>query len=97
MNLDDDNVNTLLRNVRKHNGGGHGEIISFKAEMNLHLTVFFVCHKNRISLSVDYSDITVPNIFALKKQRELGSAKETNTEALTINLKDISKTYETMI
>ena len=31
LNLDNDCVNTLLRNVQKPGGGGQGEMISFKA------------------------------------------------------------------
>ena len=42
LNLYNDYVNTLLRNVQKHGGGGQGGMISFKSEMNLRLTVFFV-------------------------------------------------------
>ena len=68
LNLEDDGVKTLLWNIRKHGGGGQGEIISFKAEINFHLTVFLVIHKHRTSRSVEYSDITVPSILSLKKQ-----------------------------
>ena len=46
---------------------------------------------------MDSSDIVVPNICAPKKQRELELAKETNTEAPIIDLKDVSKPYEAMI
>ena len=65
--------------------------------MDLHLTVLFAHHNHHTSQSVDYGDVTVPKICALKKQLELDSSKETNPEAPTINLKDISKTYEAMI
>ena len=74
LNLDNDNVKILLQNVWKPGGGGQGEMISFKAEMSLHITVFFVCHKHRTSQSVEYGDITVPNICALKKQQQLEMA-----------------------
>ena len=53
LNLGDDNANTLLRNIKKPGGGGQGEMIRFKVKINLHLTVFFISHKNRTSLSVD--------------------------------------------
>ena len=72
-------------------------MISSKAEMNLQLNVFLVFHKNHTSLSVDYSGITVPNIIALKKQPDMDSAKETNTEAPKIELKDVANTHEAMI
>ena len=49
LNLYTDDVKTLRWNVKIPGGGGHGEMISFKTEMNLHLTIFFVCHKNRTS------------------------------------------------
>ena len=65
--------------------------------MNLCLNFLFVRHKHHTSRSVEYGDITIPHIFTLKKQQELDSAKETNPEATTIDLKDISKTYEEMI
>ena len=49
LNLENDDVNTLLRNVRKYGGVVQGEMISFKAEMNLRLSVFLVCHKHNTS------------------------------------------------
>ena len=49
LNLDDDDVKSLLRNIQKPGRGGQGEMISFKVEINLHLTVFFIRHKNRTS------------------------------------------------
>ena len=64
--------------------------------MNLHLTVLFVHHKNHTGRSVDYSDINITNICALKKQQELDSDKKTNPESPTIDLKDVSNTYESM-
>ena len=94
LNLDNEDVKTLLWNVRKPVGGVQGEMISFKAEMKLHLTVSFVFLKRCASQSVDYGNTTVPNICALKKQIYLGSAKEKNPEAPTINLKDVSKKHE---
>ena len=97
LNLDNNNVKKLLQKVQKPGGGGHGEMISFKAEMNFHLDIFFVRHKNRTSISVDYSDITVTNIRALKKQRYMELAKEAKHEATAIDLEDVSKTYEAMI
>ena len=42
---------------------------------------------------MDYSEITLPDIFALKKQQELELAKETNPEDPTIDLEDVSNTY----
>ena len=59
-NLDDDNINTLLHNVRKPCGVRPGEMIIFKAEINLHLIFFFVCHKHCTSKLVEYGDINVP-------------------------------------
>ena len=72
-------------------------MIGFKAEMNLHLTVFFIRHKTQTSLSVNKSDITVPKIHALKKQLELEPTKGGNPEASTIYLKYVSNIYEAMI
>ena len=97
LNLDNNNVKKLLQKVQKPGGGGHGEMISFKAEMNFHLDIFFVRHKNRTSISVDYSDITVTNIRALKKQRYMELDKEAKHEATAIDLEDVSKTHEAMI
>ena len=71
MNLDNENVKTLLHNIQKPGGVGQGETLSFKTEMNLHITVYFIGHKNRTSLSVEYSEINVPNIHALKKQQDM--------------------------
>ena len=68
LNLDNDDVKKLPRNFQKPGGVGEGGIISFKAEMNPHLTVLFILHKNRTSLSVEYIDITVPKFHAFKKQ-----------------------------
>ena len=76
LKLGYDNVNTLLWNVRKPGSGRQGEMISFKADINIHLTVFFVRHKNHTSWSMDYSDISVPNICAMRKQQEMESDKE---------------------
>ena len=92
-----DNVNTLLWNVRKPGSGRQGEMISFKADINIHLTVFFARHKYYTSWSMDYSDISVPNICAMRKQQEMESDKEKNPKYPTIDLKDISKTFEAMI
>ena len=72
-------------------------MISFKSEMNLHLTVLFVCHKNHTSRSVEHNNVTVPNICALKKQQEMESDKKTSYEDPKIDLKDVSKTYEAII
>ena len=44
--LGDDDVNKLIRNAQKPGGVGQGDMIMFKAEMNLHLTVLFIIHKN---------------------------------------------------
>ena len=96
LNLDDDYVKTLLRNVWKPGGDRQYEMINFKEDMNLHLTVLFVHHKNHTGRSVDYSDINITNICALKKQQELDSDKKTNPESPTIDLKDVSNTYESM-
>ena len=49
LNLENYDVNTLLRNVRKYGGVVQGEMISFKVEMNLRLSVFLVCHKHHTS------------------------------------------------
>ena len=97
LNLDNDDVKSLFRNIQKPSGGGQGEMISFKAEMNLHLTVFFIRHKHRTSGSVYYGDIYIPNICALKKQLELELAKERKPEASKIDLIDFSKIYEEFI
>ena len=75
LNMDDEYVKTFPRNVRKPGGGGQGEIIRLKAEMNLQLTVFFIFHKKHTILSVDYSDITVPKLCALHKHQDMESDK----------------------
>ena len=49
LNLDDDDVKTLLQNFQKPSGGEAGNMISFKAEMNLHLTIFLVDQKKPTS------------------------------------------------
>ena len=46
---------------------------------------------------MDYGDITVPVIRALKKQRKIEAIKEPKNEAPTIDLKDVLKTYEYLI
>ena len=96
-NLDDDDVKTLLWNVQKLGSGRPCEMIRFKSKMNLHLTVLFIHHKNRTIRLVNYGDITVPRIHALKKQQEMESTKGSKLEDITINMKDVSKTYKLMI
>ena len=59
--------------------------------------MLFIHHKICTSSIVDYGDINVPLIRALKKQREIEEIKEPNTEAPMIDLKDFSKTYEYLI
>ena len=59
--------------------------------------MLFIHHKICTSSIFDYGDINVPLIRALKKQREIEEIKEPNTEAPTIDLKDVSKTYEYLI
>ena len=96
-NLDESDVTSLCRTVRKPGGGGAGKMISYKAEMNLQAAVFFIYHKHRTSRTVDYTNITVPEIRALKKQREMEATTESKPEAPTIDLKDVSKTYEALV
>ena len=91
-NFDKDGVVSLLRSVRKHGGGRNGEMVGFKAELNLQIYVFYIHHQIRTIRKVDYGDITVTAIRALKKQREIEVIQEPKTEALTIDLKDVSKT-----
>ena len=62
--FDADDVTSLLRTVRKLGGGGNGEMISYKAEMNLQAAVLFIHHKHRTRRTVDYANITVPKIKA---------------------------------
>ena len=59
--------------------------------------MFFIHHKIHTSRTVDYGDITVPVIRALKKQRKIEAIKEPKNEAPTIDLKDVLKTYEYLI
>ena len=96
-NLGDDDVKTLIRNFRKPGDGRPGDMISFKEEMNLHITVFFIHHKNCTSRSVDYSDITLQKDCALKKQQDMELTKDSKPEAPKINLRDFSNTYEAII
>ena len=91
-NFDKDGVVSLLRSVRKHGGGRNGEMVGFKAELNLQIAVFYIHHKIRSIRIVEYEDINVPVIRDLKKQRKIEAIKEPKTEAPTINLKDVSKT-----
>jgi len=72
-------------------------MISYKAEMNLQLAVFYIHHKHCTSWTVDYADITVPSIHALKKQCKVEALKEAKPELPTIDPKDVSKTYEAMV
>ena len=46
---------------------------------------------------MDYGDITVPESRALKKQCDIEAIKEPNTDAPTIDLKDVSKAYESFV
>ena len=97
FNLDNGDVNTLIRNVQKPGVDRTGDMTSFKGEMNLQPTVFLVHHKNRTSRLVDYGDISVPNICELKNQKDMDSAKENNPEAPKIDMNDVYKTYGAMI
>ena len=79
----------MLRSFRKHVGGRNGEMIGFKAELNIQISVIFIHHKICTSKTVNYGGITVPMICSLKKQREIEAIKEPKTEAPTIDLKDV--------
>ena len=68
-----------------------------KIEFNLQIALFFNYHKIHTSRTVDCGDITVPVTLSLRKQREIEAYKESKTEALTINLKDVLKTFEYFI
>ena len=59
--------------------------------------MFYIHHKIRTRKTVDYGDITVYDICALKKQRTIESIRESKKEALTIDLEDVLKTYESLI
>ena len=87
----------MLRSFLKPGGGVNGDMVGFKAELNLKLAVFFIHHKICTSRTVDCWDTTVPIIHALKKQYDIEAIKKPNTEAMTIDLKDVSKTYESLI
>ena len=95
-NFENDYVVSLLRSVRKSGGSGNGEMVVLKADLNFQLAVLFIHQNIRTNRTVDYGDITVPDIRALKKQREIEAIKEPKTEALTINLKYFLKTYESL-
>ena len=43
-NLNENDVTSLCRTIRKPGGGGDGKTISYKAEMNLQAAVFFIYH-----------------------------------------------------
>ena len=96
-NFDKDDVVYLLRSVCKPGGGRNGEMVGFKLELNLQLEMFYIHHKIRTSRTVDYGYITVPVIRALKKQCKIEAIKEPKTEAPTIDLKEVLKTYEYLI
>ena len=66
-NFDKDDVFSLLRLVLKPGDGGNGEMVSFTAELNLQLAVFFIHHKTCTSRTVDYGDITIATILTLEK------------------------------
>ena len=91
-NFDKDGIVFLLRSVRKPSGGRNGEMVYFKAELNLQLSVLFIHHKIRTNRTVDYGGIAVPAIRALKKKYEIEAIKEPQTEAPTIDLKDVLNT-----
>ena len=61
-------------------------MISYKAEMNLQAAVLFIHHKHRTRRTVDYANITVHKIRALKKQCEMEAAKESKQKTPTIGL-----------
>ena len=59
--------------------------------------MFFIHQKICTSRTVDYGDITVPAIHALNKQHMIEAIKYPKNEAPTINLKNVLKTYESLI
>ena len=67
-NFDKDNIFSLLCPFCKPGGDGNGDMVGLKTELNIQLAVFFIHHKIRTSRAVDYGDITVPAISAMKKQ-----------------------------
>ena len=83
--FDKDKCFSLLHSVCKPGGSGNGDMVGFKAELNIQLAVFFIHHKIRTSRTVDYGDITVPAIRALKKQLEIEAIKDPKTGATTID------------
>ena len=97
VDFDKDDVVSFLRSFRKQSGGRNVEMVSFKADLNIQLAMFFIYHKIRTIRTVDYGYITVPAIQTMKKQREIEAIKEPKTEAPAIDLKDSSKTYKYMI
>ena len=90
--FDKDNIFSLIHLVSKPGDGGNGEMVGFKAELNLQIAVFYIHHKIRTIRIVEYEDINVPVIRDLKKQRKIEAIKEPKTDALKIDLKDVSKT-----
>ena len=72
-------------------------MVVLKANLNIQLAVFYIHHKIFTSRTVDYGDINVPAILTMKKHSEIEAIKERKTEAPTINLKDFSETYKSLI
>ena len=59
--------------------------------------MFFIHHKIGTIRTVEYGNINVTDIRAMKKQRKIEAIKEPKTEDPMIDLKGFLKTYEYLI
>ena len=96
-NFDKDDVVSLICSVRKPSGGRNVDMVGLKSEINIQISVFFVHHKICTIRKVDYGDINVPTIHYLNKKRKIEAIKDPKNDDPTINFKDVSKTYESLI
>ena len=86
----------LCRTLHKPGGGDSGVTLSILAEEMLKMILVYIKHRDRVSRTIDLTDVDLTDIRALTPQRDLERAtKDDKTaEPPSINLRSIPKTME---
>ena len=103
LNMKDANIENLCKVLRRPGGQNNsgnpdpGVKVSVRAEENLKLAAFYCRHQERVSRPTTIAFITLSNVRALTKQRNIEKQTVKDTmEPPTVNAKDWPRTMESI-